>query len=173
MPAMRSSTKWAIVRVCITTCYLFAGWLLFTGSLDRESLFLGVVCSLLVALLTFDSFIVETEVAWRSLVPRLHWGGSYLLLLLWKIYQSSFAMAWIMVSGSFRPRVVHFRTRLRSDIARAMLATSITLTPGTVALEMDEDHLVVHWMKATTSHSRHAGALITGNLEKILRRLWG
>ncbi|SIQ48908.1 multicomponent Na+:H+ antiporter subunit E [Alkalispirochaeta americana] len=170
---MRSSTKWAVVRVCITTCYLFAGWLLFTGSLDRESLVLGGLCSFLVALLTFDSFIAETEVAWRSLVPRMHWGICYLLLLLWKIYQSSFVMAWIMLSGSFRPRVVHFRTRLRSDIARAMLATSITLTPGTVALEMDEDHLVVHWMSASTSHSRHAGVLIMGGFEKLLRRLWG
>ncbi len=170
---MTSATKWAIVRVLITTVYLMAGWILFTGSVSLESVLMGVAFAGVVALLTFDSFIVESEASWKSLVPRLHWAVAYLALLLWKIYQSSFAVAWLILSGRYQPRVVHFRTRLRSDIARAALATSITVTPGTVTLEMNEDHLIVHWLDASTSHSRYAGKLITGWMEPALRKLWG
>ena len=170
---MNSQTKWAIVRVIITTGYLLAGWILFTGSVALDSLAMGGAFAFLVALLTYDSFIAETEAAWRSLLPRLHWGVAYLLVLMWELYRSSFALSWMIVTGRYNPRVVHFRTRLRTDIARAAVATSITVTPGTVTLEMDEDHLIVHWIHATTRHSRHAGDLIKGRVESVLRRLWG
>ncbi len=170
---MNSQTKWAIVRILITTGYLIAGWVLFTGSVSRDSLVVGGTFALLVAILTYDSFILETEAAWRSHLPRIRWGIVYVVVLLWEIYRSSFVLSWLILTRRYRPRVVHFRTRLRTDIARAAVATAITVTPGTVTLEMDEDHLIVHWMFAVTTHSRHAGKLIKGRLEAILGRLWG
>lgn len=169
---MRSRTKWALVRISITAVYLLAGWVLFTGSVEAHALILGGVFSLLVAILTYDSFIVETEAAWRSHLPRPHWAIVYVFVLLWEIYRSSFTLSWMLITGRYKPRVVHFRTRLRTDIARAAVATAITVTPGTVTLEMDEDHLIVHWIHATTSHSRRAGELVKGRLESFLRRVW-
>lgn len=170
---MNSTTKWVIVRIILTTIYLMAGWVLFTGSVSMESLLMGGAFAFFVALLTYDSFIAETEAAWRSLLPRLHWGIAYLAVLVWEIYRSSFSLSWMILSGRYRPRVVHFRTRLRTDIARAAVATSITVTPGTVTLEMDDDHLIIHWIDATTMHSRRAGQIIKGRVESVLRRLWG
>jgi multicomponent Na+:H+ antiporter subunit E len=43
-----------------------------------------------------------------------------------------------------RPGVVHFRTGLRSPAARTLLATSITLVPGTITLNVDGDEFIVH-----------------------------
>jgi len=68
--------------------------------------------------------------------------------------------------------IVHFRTRLKSDLARVILANSISLTPGTVTLDLDEDHLVVHWLNAETTHSHFAGKLIKGHFESWLKRIW-
>jgi multicomponent Na+:H+ antiporter subunit E len=96
----------------------------------------------------------------------------YLLLLLYSVYLAGFKTAFAVLGGRYSPRVVHFRTRLNSDIARSVLAGSITLTPGTITLELTDDHLVVHWMNAKTTHSRYAGRLIKGTLETILRRIW-
>lgn len=169
---MTAETKWAAVRVVITTLYLMLGWVLFTGTLHRETLLLGVAFALITALATYDSFIVESEASWKSLLPRVHWAIAFVVLLLFSVYRSSFQTAWLIIRRRHNPRVVHFRTRLRSDIARAAMATSITVTPGTVTLEMNEDHLIVHWMNATTSHSRQAGTLIKGRLETALQRLW-
>ncbi|MFP4330733.1 MAG: Na+/H+ antiporter subunit E [Alkalispirochaetaceae bacterium] len=170
---MTSRTKWIVVRIVITTLYLLGGWILFTGSLDLDSVLLGASSALLVAVLTYDSFIDESEAAWKSLIPRLHWGIAYLLILLFRLYLSSFQVLFSALFGLYRPRVVHFRTRLRSEIARAAVATSITMTPGTITLELDDDHLIVHWLDATTTHSRQAGKLIKGGFEASLGRIWG
>ena len=170
---MTSQGKWRIVRIVITTLYLLGGWILFTGSFEIDSIIIGASSALFVAILTYDSFIVESEAAWKSLIPRLHWGIGYLFVLLYRLYLSSFQVLFSMVFGRYNPRVVHFRTRLRSDIARSAVATSITMTPGTITLELDDDHLVVHWLDAKTTHSRYAGRLIKGGFEGVLKRIWG
>ena len=169
---MDVSRKWKITRVVLTSVYLFAGWLLFTGNVAPYSLFLGVVFAFVVALATYRYFIEEHEAAWRSLVPRLYFLLVFLLVILWKIYAASFRVAWQVLSGRINPRIVHFRTRLKYDLARAILANAITLTPGTVTLDLDEDHLIVHWLDAKTSHSHHAGKIIKEHFENWLRRIW-
>ena len=164
--------RWKITRIVITSIHLLAGWILFTGNLDLTSLLLGLVFSVSVALATYMFFIEEHEVARRSLLPRIYFLIAYLFVMLFKIYTASFKMAWKVFSGRINPRVVHFRTRLKYDLARAILANSITLTPGTVTLDLDEDHLVVHWLDARTTHSHYAGKLIKGQFENWLRRIW-
>ncbi len=163
---------WDLVRIAVTAVTLFGGWLLFTWSLDPESLALGGIFSLVIASGTFHLYIDETEAAWRAVLPRIHWLAVYLVVLVFSMYVASFRVLWQIVRGRINPGVVHFRTRLRSDIARAALSTGITLTPGTITIDLDEDHLVVHWLDATTRHSRYAGELIKGIYEKLLRRIW-
>lgn len=169
---MRRPDKWALVRVIITFLYLFPGWLLFTGSLKAGSLINGAVFSLLIAILSYRIFIDETEAARRSLIPRIPLLLVYLILLIGKMYVSSFQIVWKIIRGNYRPAIVHFRTRLNSDIARTILANSITMTPGTITVEMNDDHLIVHWLDAPTSHSRYAGTLIKGKMEGLLRKIW-
>jgi multicomponent Na+:H+ antiporter subunit E len=74
--------------------------------------------------------------------------------------------------GKIDPGIVHFRTRLKSDLARVILTNSITLTPGTITLDLNDDHLVVHWLDAKTSHSGYAGEMIKGRFERMLKRIW-
>jgi len=164
--------KWKIVRIALTTGYLMVGWILFTGTLALFSLFLGVVFSLCVALFTYSIFIEEREAARRSLLPRMYLLFVYLGVLVFKIYLASFKMALSIISSNINPRIVHFRTRLKSELARVILANSITLTPGTLTLDLDEDHLIVHWLDAKTTHSHYAGRLIKGHFEAWLRRIW-
>lgn len=164
--------KWKIVRIFLTTSYLMVGWILFTGTLALFSLLLGLIFSLCVALLTYSVFIEEKEAARRALLPRIYLLFIYLAVLVFEIYLASFKMALAIVTGDINPRVVHFRTKLRSELARVILANSITLTPGTLTLDLDEDHLIVHWLNAKTIHSHYAGRLIKGHFETWLRRIW-
>ncbi len=164
--------KWKIVRIVLTAVYLMVGWMLFTGTFAPFSLFLGGVFSLGVAFLTYSIFIEKEEVAWRSLIPRVYYLFIYVAVLLFKIYLASFKMTGSIITGNINPRIVHFRTRLKSELARVILANSITLTPGTLTLDLDEDHLVVHWLNAKTIHSHYAGRLIKAHFENWLRRVW-
>jgi len=169
---MTSGARWNVVRVVVTMAYLMAGWVLFTWRLSGATLILGLIQSLIVALLTFPIFIERDEAALRSHIPRVELLGVFILVLVFNMYVASFKVLWQIIRGRINPGVVHFRTRLRSDIARVVLTSSITLTPGTITLLLDDDHLIVHWLDARTTHSRYASNLIAGPYEKLLRRIW-
>lgn len=169
---MNLRTRWALVRFIITFLSLFAGWLLFTWSLDSGSLLAGAVSCLIVSALTFRIFVDETEAARRAHLPRIHIFILYVAVLVFNMYVASFRVLWQILRGDIRPGIVHFRTRLKTDIARVALTSSITLTPGTITLDLTEDHLVVHWLDTQTTHSRHAGELIKGIYERLLRHVW-
>lgn len=169
---MRMRSRWAAVRFLITFVSLFAGWLLFTWSVDPGSLTAGAASCLLVAALTFRLFVDETEAGRRAHLPRIHYLIAFFAVLIFSMYVASFRVLWKIIKGDIRPGTVHFRTRLKTDIARVALAGSITLTPGTIALDLDEDHLVVHWLDTVTTHSRYAGDLIKGTHEKLLKKVW-
>jgi multicomponent Na+:H+ antiporter subunit E len=169
---MQRRTRWNIARVWLTTVYLFAGWLLFTWSLELTSVLMGLLLSAVVALLTYPIFIDDAEAERRSQLPRAHLLVVYLAVLVFNMYVASFKVLWQILRGRINPGVVHFRTRLHADVARVALSNSITLTPGTITLFLDDDHLIVHWLDARTTHSKYAGNLIKGPYENLLRRIW-
>lgn len=169
---MDLKSRWALVIFLITFFSLFAGWLLFTWSLDPGSILAGVLSSLTVSALTYSIFVDETEAGLRAHLPRLHYLVIFAGVLVFNMYVASFRVLWQILRGDINPGIVHFRTRLKTDIARVALTSSITLTPGTITLDLDDDHLVVHWLDARTTHSRYAGKLIKGAYEKLLKKVW-
>jgi multicomponent Na+:H+ antiporter subunit E len=169
---MNQQRWWNAVRFAVTTVYLMMGWLLFTWNLAAGSLLAGLVNSLIVAALTFPIFVETDEAARRSLVPRVEFLGVFLIVLVFLMYVASFRVLWQILRGRINPGMVHFRTRLRSDIARLVLTSSITLTPGTITVFLDDDHLIVHWLDARTTHSKFAWKLIASRFESLLGRIW-
>ena len=169
---MNRFTKWKIVRIIITAVYLFAGWLLFSESLSLISLAAGVFFSTAVALFSYSLFIDEQEAEKKGLLFNIYISFFYLLFILFEMYAASFKVLYNIIKGNINPRIVHFRTRLKSDTARVILANSITLTPGTITIDLDDDHLIVHWLNAKTTHSRYSGDLIKGKMEKLLKRIF-
>jgi multicomponent Na+:H+ antiporter subunit E len=53
-----------------------------------------------------------------------------------------------------------------------VLANSITFTPGTITLDLNDDHLTVHWFFCNTNHSKLAGETVKGKIEKHLKKVW-
>ncbi|TCW62412.1 Na+/H+ antiporter subunit E [Treponema sp. J25] len=164
--------RWNIIRVTITTIFLFSLWLLFSASLEPYHMIVGFAGSSVVALFTYRVFIEDWEAGKHSVVPRGIPLLGYLFCMVWWLYTASFAVARAVITGKVQPRIVYFRSKLRSDLARVVLAHSITFTPGTMVLELDEDHYVVHWLFATSRHSKEAGDQIKGKMEGLLRRVW-
>lgn len=173
---MDSKKAWALIRFAITALVLFCVWLLFTASLETFSLVSGALGALLIAWSSHGVFIASHEVSLNSFMPRPLLFVAYLGLLLWELYVASFIMLVAVVRGpawsKIHPRIVHFKTRMKSDLGRMVLANSITLTPGSITLDLDEDHLVVHWFFCQTSNSRAAGEAVKGRLEALLGKVW-
>ena len=61
--------------------------------------------------------------------------------------------------GRLRPQIVRFRTRLRGDVARVFLGNAITLTPGTITLDIDDDEFVVHALSDVAAASLRSGEM--------------
>lgn len=169
---MQSGQIWNLTRWTITSIVLFGVWLLFSDSFDPFHLIAGAVGAVLIAALTFDEFIAPHEASLRFFMPRLPMLAVYLGYLVYALYVSSWKMLTAVITGHVNPRIVHFRTRLRSDLARMVLSNSITFTPGTITLDLNEDHLTVHWLFSTTGHMKAAGDAVKGPLERLLHRVW-
>ncbi|MBN1242049.1 MAG: Na+/H+ antiporter subunit E [Spirochaetales bacterium] len=167
---MDKRRAWALARIGIGFVPLFMLWVAFSASLDAFSLVAGACGSLLVAVLTRRVFIADHEASLRSFLPHPLGLALYLARLVAAMYASSARLLPVAFSGRCAPRVVHFRTRLKSDLGRALLANAVTFTPGTITLDLNDDHLIVHWLTATTRHSRAAGETIKGGLEQALSK---
>ena len=58
-----------------------------------------------------------------------------------------------------RPQIVQFRTGLTSDLARVVLGNSITLTPGTITMDIDDDEFTVHAISDQAARSLRSGEM--------------
>jgi multicomponent Na+:H+ antiporter subunit E len=169
---MDSRKRWRLIRIAQTFTVLLAVWFMFSWSLEPSAVIAGIILTALIAAVSFDVFIEEHEAARHSVIPRIFPVIVFFFTLVITMYASSFRMLASILSGTPQPRVVHFRSKLRSDLARVVLAEAITFTPGTITMELDDDHMIVHWLNATTHHSAKAGDEIKGELESSIRRAW-
>jgi len=169
---MKAETRWHIVRFFITAFALFGLWLAFTANFSGFSLISGLFGSILIATLTYDVFIARHQADLHYILPNPFHLFTYMFVMVFALYKASIMTLLAVGTGKVNPRIIYFRTRLRSDIARMVLANSITITPGTITLDLDDDHLIVHWLCSTTTHSKGAGEIVKGSLERHIQKVW-
>lgn len=88
-----------------------------------------------------------------------------------EIIKANFDVAFRVIHPSLpiNPGVVVIQTQLKSDIAKTILANSITLTPGTFTLNILEDKLLIHWIDVKATDIEKTTELIGGRFERYLR----
>ena len=169
---MRVERRWRLIRFLLTSLFLYMVWLVFTASLEPYSLIFGAIGSIGIGIMTHTVFIARHQANLRYIVPHPIHLLRYLFIIIYFLYQSSVVMLVAVITGKVSPQIVHFRTRLKSDLARMVLANSITLTPGTITLDLNDDHLVVHWLFCDTRHAKAAGEQVKGRMERFIGNIW-
>jgi multicomponent Na+:H+ antiporter subunit E len=129
---------------------LFIFWLLLSGMMDIFHIALGVFSVILVMMINsrirqynyFDEMLPGAE-AIRLL--RLMYFLPWLLL---EVVISSFKVAYLIIHPKMpiKTGLIKFRTNLPHMNAKVLLGNAITLTPGTVVLEIREKEFLVHSM---------------------------
>jgi multicomponent Na+:H+ antiporter subunit E len=71
------------------------------------------------------------------------------------------------------PGIVEIKTELKSPIGRLALANSITLTPGTLVVDIREDSLFIHWINVSATDPVGATKEISARFEKYLKVVYG
>jgi multicomponent Na+:H+ antiporter subunit E len=142
---------------------------------DTQHLVVGVIAALFVSILTGDLFIQRPHVLKH---PRRYWSFffEYLPVFLWEIIRANIDVAYRVLHPRLpiNPGIVKVKTILKSDTALTFLANSITLTPGTMSVDIDADNgiLYVHWIDVKAKDIESATNIIVKRFEKILKKIF-
>ena len=123
---------------------LFALWVIFNGKINLEIVIFGVVLS--AAVYAFScAFLGYSFKKDLSAFRRIGSALRYLGLLIAEIVKSNLALIRVVYSldAEVKPQLVTFKTPLKGAY-RSVLADSITVTPGTISVHLEEDKLTVH-----------------------------
>lgn len=139
---MRSASQ-TITRMLVLMIPLLAAWLLWSGIYQPLLLALGVFSCLLTVYLKHRMHYFETDDLGFRFGVRLF---GYWLWLAKEIVKSSLDVARIVLSPSLpiSPQIVTIRASCERPFDQAILANSITVTPGTLALDIHEGEITVH-----------------------------
>lgn len=127
---------------------LFGFWVIVSETLDIQHVLVGAVVAYLVELFNRDflkdfRFWGKTSFATKIVIL-----STVLVVLVKDMIKANIQVAKIVLSPKMpiSPGIVTFKTNLKSPLAKTFLANSITLTPGTLTIEVSEDIFVVHYL---------------------------
>ncbi len=172
MSTSRTMTnKWRNPVILFATLMLF--WLMLVNSLAPDTLLIGALVSLIIALLYRDGLSFFTEFRWtpKAIVA----GVAYYAYFFRQLVRSNLRLAAIVVDPALpiEPGILKVRTGLESRMGRLMLANSITLTPGTLTVEVDGEWLYVHCVTLGETDTESATREIAAGFERYLEVMYG
>lgn len=149
--------------------FLMLVWLALTSTVNLQELTAGIIISLILSLVLSKNYL---ELGLPPLsIKRIFFSIVYILVLLLEIVRANFDVAYRVIHPKMpiKPGIVTIKTSLKQDIAKLILANSITLTPGTFTLDILGDTLLVHWINVKGKNMKERTKLIAGKFEKYLR----
>lgn len=137
---------------------LFCFWLLLNGKITAEILLIGLAITAAMGFLESRLFGYglgnEAKILRKAPVFI-----AYIFILLWEILKAGWVVSRIILFRHYvvNPTLVTFRTDLKSDFGKFLLANSITLTPGTITVQVEDDLVTVHCLDKSMLDTSHDG----------------
>lgn len=148
-------------------------WVIANGTLDAATVLTGVAITAAIAL-AFAAFArVYSVIRWSPRVVYTYL--IYLGVFLVELVKANLNVMRYVFSPriDIHPGIVEIKTELRSSIGRLALANSITLTPGTLVVDIQGDSLYIHWINVTATDPVAATQEVAGRFEKYLKVIYG
>ncbi len=97
----------------------------------------------------------------------------YALVVLLEMIKANLDVALRVINPALpiNPGIVEIKTSLKSDFLKFVLANSITLTPGTLTVDVKGESLFVHWIDVKGGNADDYKKAICGKFEGILKRM--
>jgi multicomponent Na+:H+ antiporter subunit E len=152
---------------------LLGFWMLLNGSLALDVIVVGLIAAFVITLLFGNSLAVVSE--FRTTPRALIAAVGYVFFFVRELVKSNLNLARIVLSPALplNPGIVKVRTRLKSRMGRLLLANSITLTPGTLTVDIDGEWLYIHWVTVESTDIEAATAAIVSGFEDYLEVMYG
>ncbi len=155
----------------VVTFFILLGfWTFMSGLFDPWHFGLGVLSCALVSYMSSDLLFKKKFGAGR----RLKEARAFIAYVPWLLYQICLANIYVVkvalapnVTGKISPHIIKFRTRLKSEMAIVAFANSITLTPGTITVHIEDEYFYVHSLDEPLADS------LPGEMEDRIARIFG
>jgi multicomponent Na+:H+ antiporter subunit E len=170
--AQGEAMKQLVGRIILAVLLLIT-WLALTHPFTIQELITGSAVSLLITALPIPGVRIYGEII--PLPRRIFFGLVYIFVFLGAVIRSNLDVAFRVLHPRLpiNPGIVRVRTRLKSRLGRLVLANSITLTPGTITVDIDGEDLYVHWLSMSKPDVEQDTNKIVGGFEKYLEVIFG
>jgi multicomponent Na+:H+ antiporter subunit E len=125
----------------VTFIVMFGVWVLLSGKFDAFHLSLGLISCAIVSFLSSDLLFPSPKM--RGLLPQWARFVRYIPWLMLEIIKANLHLTYLVFHPRMMelidPRIIKFRSKLKSDLALVTFANSITLTPGTITVYVSID----------------------------------
>jgi len=153
----------------------FLVWLLLSWVPDIQHVLVGLVAAAFVAYITGDLFVQRPHVLVHP-ERYFYFVFRYVPVFLWECFKANIDVAYRVIHPKIliNPGIVKVKTELKTDTGLTFLANSITLTPGTMSVDIDKDSgvLYVHWINVKAKDVDAATELIVRRFERILKKIF-
>jgi len=139
---------------------LFLLWISLADSVRLDEVAIGLAATILVVVLTHHLFFDETEVpprGWKQIVLWIR----LLAHLLVEIVIANLSIANLVLRRKLvlQPQIFRIKTSLKSDVLKTLYCNSITLTPGTLTIDIQGDEILLHGLTDATRKDLESGSL--------------
>ncbi len=152
---------------------LFGIWLLLNGSLSPQIMAVGALLSVFIALTAARSndLFKPLRLNPKALIHAV----LFLFVFIVEVIKSNIDVALRVVSPSLpiHPGIVEVNTSLTSPLARLILTSAITLTPGTLTVDSRDGRLFIHWIDVRSADIEAASQAIVRKFERHLEVMYG
>jgi multicomponent Na+:H+ antiporter subunit E len=144
-------------------------WVLLTNTFQLQEFSVGILISFILSIFLSKNYIKLGLPPFS--IKRIIYFILYLFVLFKEITKANFDVAYRVIHPKMpiKPGIVVIKTAIKQDIAKLILANSITLTPGTFTLDIKGDKLLIHWIFVRSEDIEESTKNISEKFEKYLK----
>ncbi|MEM9472651.1 MAG: Na+/H+ antiporter subunit E [Pseudomonadota bacterium] len=140
---------------------LCVGWILWSGYFKPLLLGLGLASTLICTYLALRMRRADGEGSQFKILQHVHQLATYWPWLLLEIAKSNVQVAKIMLSGKpdVDPVMIRLKAGQSTEMGQVIYGNSITLTPGTITVDIEDGELLVHALTQSGADGLHEGEM--------------
>jgi len=150
---------------------LFLLWIFLAGT-NLSELILGGIVAAIVSYILADYINASVDV--KSIPKLITFLLIYIPILFIELIKANLDVARRVLDPALplNPGFVRIPTDIKDDVGKLILANSITLTPGTLSIDADEENVYIHWIDVKGHTPEQYQSVVSSRFEKVLRRIF-
>jgi multicomponent Na+:H+ antiporter subunit E len=160
------------MKAILLFIFLIIIWFLLTLDVTLSNIIVGVVATILVTIF-YTKYALKAD---RKLlqIGRYFWAFVYLFIFLWECIKANIDVMYRVVHPAMpiKPGIVKVKSSLKTDIGKVFLANSITMTPGTITVDIIDNNFYIHWIYVYSKDPAIYTQKIMGRFEKYIKRIF-